>query len=162
MSWASRRPVMAVHQVGKLLNQADLLGQPDPPACQPSPNEVDGNPGDDDEQPRPCVHRLHNQQIYHDCCAKKHVEAGDHGISKGSVRPFRVGSLAPQHEQANNGEHVKEQSRENHIIEQVAIFAGKRQQARPRALQNQPGRRDAIPVRPPMTRGPSPSCRRGA
>ena len=69
--------------------------------------------------------------------ASSDIERGQHRIAQRLVRPRRIRPLEAQHKQPHDGENVKDQHREDDVVQQLAVGAGDAQHDGPRGLHQQ-------------------------
>src|SRR6185295_10640544 len=88
---------------------------------QLAPEEIDGDARQHDAQAGTCGPRLVDEQHERDHRRGHDVEGRHHRVAEGAVGPLRVRPLAPQHEQAGDGQDVEDEHREDDVVEQLAI-----------------------------------------
>src|SRR5205807_1256342 len=116
----------------------DVEARADEPAMRAAreapPREIHRDTERHDDQSQPRVARLLEQQVHAQHARSQDVERRQPGIAGGPDRALGVGPLRPQQEQADSGQHVEQQRREDDVVEQLAVGPGEAQQGGPHRL----------------------------
>src|SRR5437764_381709 len=86
-----------------------------------SPQKINWDAGQHDNEPRPCRGRLVNEKNSEDHTRSDDVECGHYRITECFVRALSVRSLPTQQKQTYDRENVKDERGRNHVVEQVAV-----------------------------------------
>src|SRR5580765_8880518 len=81
-----------------------------------APDEINRNPGYDDDQPGPGARSLIDKQNCQNYGSADDVQNRQDGIAKCFVWALDVGSLLTQDDNSGDGENIKNQRRGNHVV----------------------------------------------
>ena len=101
------------------------------------PQEIYRNAKQDDDQARPRVLRLVEQQDYINKQRHHNVDGGQPWIAEGAVGTRSVGTGAAQNEEAHQREHVEDEHGKDGVVEQLAVASAEAQDAGPDGLHDE-------------------------
>src|ERR1051326_6076399 len=99
-----------------------------------SPEEVDRDAGEHDQESGPGVLGLKDQEVDGNGSRRKNVQSREEWISKCLVRALGVRLFLPEKEDSDHGEDIKDEHGKDHVIEEIAIGAREAEHARPDRL----------------------------
>src|SRR6266496_1562267 len=109
-----------------------------------APDEIDRNPNSYNQQTRPRLCRLINEQDQRDYRRADNIKSGDNRIAESLVWTIRAGLLPAKHKDSQDRKDIENQGRRNHIGQQIVVERTKAAVGIDGARQHQGGSPDAL------------------